>query len=158
MTQLPTPLVRVQPVSPKATVAVPDYFTVSRSGGTDAASSINYAIGGTATSGSDYNNIGGTSGATGTTGTINFGAGETSKTITLNVLGDTAVEPNEAITVTLSNPVAPGPTPTITTQVVTTTILNEDIPVVNLVPPATSARKEILTPSSISQSPSATHL
>jgi Tol biopolymer transport system component len=105
----------------------PISFTVSRSGGTDAASSINYAIGGTATNGSDYNNIGGTSGATGTTGTINFAAGETSKTITMNVLGDTVIEPNEAITLSLSNPVAPGPTPTITPQAATTTILNDDV-------------------------------
>jgi Tol biopolymer transport system component/Ca2+-binding RTX toxin-like protein len=107
--------------------STPITFTVSRSGGTDAASSINYAIGGTATNGSDYNNISGTSGATGTTGTINFAAGETSKTITMNVLGDTLVEPNETITVNLSSPVAPGPTPTITTTAATTTILNDDV-------------------------------
>jgi hypothetical protein len=102
-------------------------FTVTRSGGINAASSINYAIGGTATNGSDYNNIGGTSGATGITGTINFGAGETSKTITMNVLGDTLVEPNETIAVSLSSPVAPGPTPTITTTAATTTIVNDDV-------------------------------
>jgi len=107
--------------------STPISFTVSRSGGTDAASSINYGIGGTATNGSDYNNIGGTSGATGTTGTINFAAGETSKTITMNVLGDTLVEPNETITVSLSSPVAPGPTPAITTTAATTTIVNDDV-------------------------------
>jgi Tol biopolymer transport system component len=102
-------------------------FTVTRSGGINAASSINYAIGGTATNGSDYNNIGGTSGATGTTGTINFAQGQTAKTITMNVLGDSLVEPNETISVTLSNPVAPGPTPTITPQAATTTIVNDDV-------------------------------
>ncbi|MEG4307515.1 FG-GAP-like repeat-containing protein, partial [Microcoleus sp. D3_18a_C4] len=104
----------------------PVTFTVTRSGGIDAASSVNYAIGGTATNSSDYNNIGGTSGGTSITGTVNFAAGETSKTITLDVLGDAIIEPDETITVTLSNPVAPGPTPTITAATATTTIGNDD--------------------------------
>jgi Domain of unknown function (DUF4347)/RTX calcium-binding nonapeptide repeat (4 copies)/FG-GAP-like repeat/Calx-beta domain len=101
-------------------------FTVTRSGSTGGASSVNYAIGGTATNVSDYNNIGGTSGATGIAGTINFTAGETSKTITLNVLGDTIVEPDETIIVTLSSPAGQGLTPTITTATATTTITNDD--------------------------------
>ncbi|MEG4391875.1 DUF4347 domain-containing protein [Microcoleus sp. BROC3] len=101
-------------------------FTVTRSGGTGVASSVNYAIGGTATNVSDYNNIGGTSGATGISGTINFAVGETSKTITLNVVGDGLVEPDETVAVTLSNPVAPGPTPTFTAATATTTIKNDD--------------------------------
>ncbi|MEG3844964.1 FG-GAP-like repeat-containing protein, partial [Microcoleus sp. herbarium14] len=101
-------------------------FTVTRSGSTGGASSVNYAIAGTATNVSDYNNIGGTSGATGIAGTINFTAGETSKTITLNVLGDTIVEPDETIIVTLSSPAGAGVTPTITTATATTTITNDD--------------------------------
>ncbi|MEG4805020.1 DUF4347 domain-containing protein [Microcoleus sp. ARI1-B5] len=108
------------------TGTIPLTFTVTRSSGSGAVSSVNYAIAGTAISGTDYNNIGGTSGATGITGTVNFAAGETSKTITLDVLGDSAIEPDETITVTLSNPVAPGPTPTITTASATTTITNDD--------------------------------
>ena len=104
----------------------PVTFTVTRSGGIDAASSVNYSIGGTATNSSDYNNIGGTSGGTSITGTVNFATGETSKTFTLDVLGDPIIEPDETITVTLSNPVAPGPTPTITTADATTTIGNDD--------------------------------
>ncbi|MEG4278409.1 FG-GAP-like repeat-containing protein [Microcoleus sp. MON1_C1] len=101
-------------------------FTVTRSGGTGVASSVNYAIGGTATNVSDYNNIGGTSGATGISGTINFAVAETSKTITLNVVGDGLVEPDETVEITLSNPVAPGPTPTLTAATATTTITNDD--------------------------------
>ncbi|MEG4343084.1 DUF4347 domain-containing protein, partial [Microcoleus sp. A003_D6] len=101
-------------------------FTVTRSGGTGVASSVNYTIGGTATNVSDYNSIGGTSGATGISGTINFAAAETSKTITLNVVGDGLVEPDETVAVTLSNPVAPGPTPTFTAATATTTITNDD--------------------------------
>ncbi len=101
-------------------------FTATRSGNTGGASSVNYAITGTATNSSDYNNIGGTSGATAVTGTINFAADETSKTITLDVLGDTQGEPDETIAVTLSNPTSPGVTPTITTATATTTITNDD--------------------------------
>jgi hypothetical protein len=102
-------------------------FTATRSGSTGGASSVNYTIAGTATNVSDYNNIGGTSGATAATGRISFGAGETSKTITLDVLGDTLVEPDETIAVTLSSPTGPGSTPTITIATATTTITNDDV-------------------------------
>ena len=44
----------------------------------------------------------------------------------MDVLGDSAIEPDETITVTLSDPIAPGPTPTITTASATTTITNDD--------------------------------
>ncbi|WP_242728670.1 DUF4347 domain-containing protein [Microcoleus vaginatus] len=101
-------------------------FTATRSGDTGGVSSVNYTIGGTATNVSDYNNIGGISGATAVTGTINFAAGETSKTLTLDVLGDTLVEPDETIAVTLSSPTSPGVTPTIITATATTTITNDD--------------------------------
>ncbi|MEG4215049.1 DUF4347 domain-containing protein [Microcoleus sp. Pol14C6] len=101
-------------------------FTVTRSGCTELASTVDYAIAGTATNASDYNNIGGTSGATAATGTINFAAGETSKTITLDVLGDAAIEANETLEVTLSNPSKLDSTPTITTATATTTITNDD--------------------------------
>ncbi|WP_445313035.1 DUF4347 domain-containing protein [Microcoleus vaginatus] len=101
-------------------------FTVTRSGCTELASTVDYAIAGTADS-SDYNNIGGTSGATAATGTINFAAGETSKTITLDVLGDAAIETNETLEVTLSNPSVLDSTPTITIATATTTITNDDV-------------------------------
>ncbi|MEG4970099.1 Calx-beta domain-containing protein, partial [Microcoleus sp. B5-C4] len=101
-------------------------FTVTRSGCTELASTVDYAIAGSATNVSDYNNIGGTSGATAATGTINFAAGETSKTITLDVLGDAAIETNETLEVTLSNPSVLDSTPTITTATATTTITNDD--------------------------------
>jgi len=101
-------------------------FTVTRSGCTELESQVDYAIDGTA-EGSDYHNIGGTSGATGATGTIKFAAGETSKTITLDVLGDVAIEPDETVNVRLSNPSRLDSTPTITTATATTTITNDDI-------------------------------
>jgi Domain of unknown function (DUF4347)/FG-GAP-like repeat/RTX calcium-binding nonapeptide repeat (4 copies)/Calx-beta domain len=117
----------------------PVTFTVTRSGSTAVASSVNYSLGGTATNVSDYNSIGGTSGATAATGTINFAAGETSKTITLNVLGDGIVEGDETITVTLSNPVAPGLAPAITTATATTTISNDDTASFKIAPTSTTA-------------------
>ncbi|MBE9187176.1 DUF4347 domain-containing protein [Microcoleus sp. LEGE 07076] len=104
-------------------------FTVTRSEDTSGASSVNYAIAGTATNVTDYNNIGGTSGARITTGTINFVTGEISKTITLDVLGDTVVEPDETITVTLSNPTGVAAAiPIITADTATTTIINYTAP------------------------------
>jgi hypothetical protein len=43
------------------------------------------------------------------------------------VLGDTIIEADETIAVTLSNPTGPGVTPTITTETATTTIKNNDL-------------------------------
>ncbi len=69
-------------------------FTVKLSQATTVPVTVNYATGnGTATAGSDY---------TQKTGTVTFAAGETSKTITVAVTGDTAVEANETLAVTLS--------------------------------------------------------
>jgi Ca2+-binding RTX toxin-like protein len=56
-------------------------------------------------------------------GTVSFAAGETSKVITVNVQGDTTVEPNENFTVTLSNPTNGA---TITTATAVGTIQNDD--------------------------------
>jgi len=55
---------------------------------------------------------------------VSFAAGETSKTITVNVAGDTAVEPDESFTVTLSAPTGA----TIGTVSASGTIYNDDDP------------------------------
>lgn len=55
-------------------------------------------------------------------GTVSFAAGETSKTITIQVAGDTASEPGEAFTVTLLNPT----NATLGTATVNATIVNDD--------------------------------
>ncbi|WP_254508368.1 Calx-beta domain-containing protein [Anatilimnocola floriformis] len=71
-------------------------ITVSRSGGSTGAVSVNYATSnGTATAGSDY---------TATSGVLNFGAGEITKTFVIPIINDTAVEVAETVTLTLSNP------------------------------------------------------
>ncbi|MBV9470416.1 MAG: hypothetical protein JOZ57_14355, partial [Abitibacteriaceae bacterium] len=71
-------------------------FTVNLSTASGQSVSVAYATAdGTASAGSDY---------TSTNGTLTFNAGETSKTITVQVNGDTANEPNETFTVNLANP------------------------------------------------------
>ncbi|MEH1816951.1 MAG: Calx-beta domain-containing protein, partial [Nostoc sp.] len=103
-------------------------FTVTRSGGIGVASTVNYAFNGAATFGSDYNNIQVTGGGTATSGTLSFAVGETTKTITANVLGDNTFELNEDITVILSNPniITGAPNSIITNSSATVNIINDD--------------------------------
>ena len=68
---------------------------------------------GTATAGSDY---------TGASGTLTIPAGQASGTIAVSVSGDKTYEPNETLTLTLSNPVGA----TIVVGAATGTILNDD--------------------------------
>ena len=84
---------------------------------------------GTATAGTDY---------TAANGSLTFNTGDKSKTVTVTVTGDDADEPNEVLTVTLSN--APGATITDATGTGTITD-DDDAPTVTLV----------LTPASITE-------
>ena len=96
----------------------PISFVVNRSGGSAGAVSVTYTVSfGTADS-ADF--------AAGTifTGAVNFADGETSKTITLNVAGDTLVEADESFTVTLS--AATGGA-TIGDGIASGTITNDDV-------------------------------
>ena len=71
-------------------------LTVQRTVGTAPGVTVQYGTSDvTAQAGADY---------TATTGTLTFGAGETSKTITVPVLSDPNSEPSETFTVTLANP------------------------------------------------------
>ena len=89
-------------------------FTVTRSGNAVDAN-FNYATGdGTATSGVDYSTTSG--------GPVTIGAAETTATVTVPVLGDTAFEPDETFFVNLSNASACP----ITDNQGTGTIQNED--------------------------------
>ena len=95
-------------------------FTVTRGGNTSIATSASWAVTGSGANpaaGSDF------AGSVFPSGTVSFAAGETSKTITVNVAGDTVVEPDEGFTVTLSNPAA---STTIGTAVASGTIRNDD--------------------------------
>jgi hypothetical protein len=71
-------------------------FTVTLSAAAASAVTVNYATAdGTATAGSDY---------AAATGTLTFAPGDTTKTVTINVNGDTTVEPAETFAVGLSAP------------------------------------------------------
>ncbi|MFM8890729.1 MAG: Calx-beta domain-containing protein, partial [Planctomycetia bacterium] len=94
-------------------------FTVTRSGTTTGTTSLNWAVAGSGTNpaaASDF--VGGTL----PSGLLSFAAGETSKTITVNVAGDLAIESDETFTVTLSS--ATGGS--IATASAVGTILNDD--------------------------------
>ncbi|MCH4903004.1 hypothetical protein GSN00_01000, partial [Cylindrospermopsis raciborskii CHAB3438] len=99
-------------------------FTVTRSGNTTGTSSANWAVTGFSTNPANATDFGGTL----PSGTVNFAAGETSQTITVNVSGDTMVESDEGFTVTLSN----SNNATITTATATGTITNDDLPSITL--------------------------
>lgn len=85
---------------------------------------------GTATAGSDY---------TGASGTLTIPAGQASGTIAVSVSGDKTYEPNEALTLTLSNPVGA----TIVVGSATGTILNDDRIVTTLSTKLAKARTAI---------------
>ncbi len=72
-------------------------FTVTRTGDLSGAASAQWAVAGAAVNAADF------TGGELPTGTVSFAAGESSKVISIHVAGDTAVESNEAFSVTLSN-------------------------------------------------------
>ncbi len=93
-------------------------FTVSRSGNTDGPSSMTYTVSNGTTTNNDF------TGGTLPTGTVNFADGETSKTITVQVVNDNLFETDETFTVMLSNPTSGT---TIADTTATGTIQNDDI-------------------------------
>ena len=91
-------------------------FTVTLGKATPLRVSVAYATAdGTATAGSDY---------TAASGTLVFAPGQTSKTVDVPILGDTAYEPDESFTLTLSNPV----NATLGAATATGAITNDDAP------------------------------
>lgn len=75
-------------------------FTVTRTGDTSVAHSAAWSVSGAAVTAADF------AGDVLPSGVVEFAAGETSKTITVDVAGDRTVEPDEDFTVTLSSPSA----------------------------------------------------
>jgi hypothetical protein len=74
----------------------PMTFTVALSAPSSQTVTVNYAtIAGTATAGRDYNS---------TSGTLTFAPGEVSKTVVVQVIGDTSRENKETLTLRLSSP------------------------------------------------------
>ena len=89
-------------------------FTATLSKASTRSVTVRYATSnGTATAGSDY---------VASSGTITFAAGETAKSVTVGLVGDTTVEPNETFTVKLSSPSGAS----ISRASATGTILNDD--------------------------------
>jgi hypothetical protein len=98
-------------------------FTVSLDRAQPGRVTVDFATGdGTATAPDDY---------TATSGTLTFAAGETTKTVTVQVSGDTTVEPDETFTLNLSNAAGNA---TIADAQGVATIVNDDQPVI--VPPS----------------------
>ena len=140
-----TPAPPVTPVTPVTPVALPkvsiaDLAVVEGNGEhahfmfvatLDSASATPVSVGyatanGTATAGVDY---------TAETGTITFAPGVTTQSFHVGIIGDTAVEPVETLTVTLSNPTGA----TIARATAIGSILNDDLAAVTPTPPTTGA-------------------
>jgi hypothetical protein len=94
-------------------------FTVNRTGDTAGVSSAAWTVTG---SGINPANAEDFSGSIFASGTVNFATGDASKTITVNINGDTTIESDEGFIVTLSNPSGA----TVATNVASGTIRNDD--------------------------------
>jgi VCBS repeat-containing protein len=97
-------------------------FTLTRSGGSAAAASVDYFL--NLTGSADQSDL-----APGTplSGTVTFGVGEITRTITINVVGDTNPEPNETFNIQLANPTNGGGFQTLITDgTAVGTIVNDD--------------------------------
>lgn len=77
----------------------PFTFTVTRSGDTSGATTVDFAVTGSGADPADAADFSGTLPA----GTVAFAADETEQTLTIDVTGDTDTEPDEGFTVTLAN-------------------------------------------------------
>lgn len=90
----PLPQVSIEPVVASASEAGPvaGQFRFSRTGSTSGPLTVNYSLGGTA-SATDY---------TGLPASVSFGAGESTKLITVTPVDDTLIEPTEQLVVTLA--------------------------------------------------------
>ncbi|MFG1424706.1 Calx-beta domain-containing protein [Roseixanthobacter glucoisosaccharinicivorans] len=105
-------------------------FTVSLSAASSTPVTVAYATAnGTASAGSDYAAL---------AGTLTFAPGETTKVVHVQVTGDTAVEANETLTLTLTNPTGA----TLADASATGTIVNDDVAPV---PPVVSIADGTLT-------------
>ncbi|NJO82241.1 MAG: DUF11 domain-containing protein [Blastochloris sp.] len=101
-------------------------FTITRNGATYAPSEVDFSLGGSATSGADYNAPG---------GPIAFAADELTRTLVIDVVGDLLTEPVETIAFSLSDGTAPaGGIITYGVSSATATIVDDDAPGVFVTP------------------------
>jgi Tol biopolymer transport system component len=118
-----------QPVPPLPTVDITDAtVTEGNTATTDATFQVTLSQASAATVTVDYATADGTATApddyAATSGTLTFAPGETAKTVVVAVVGDTLVEPNETLTVTLSAPTDA----TLGHSTATGTVVNDDTP------------------------------
>ncbi|NQV27220.1 MAG: hypothetical protein HQ518_22965, partial [Rhodopirellula sp.] len=105
-------------------------FTVTRTGATNGVTTANFAVTGTGSNPADADDFGGAF----PSGVVTFNATETTKTITINVNGDSTVELNEDFLVTLSGASDDaGNSVDIASATASTTITNDDAATVNIV-------------------------
>jgi VCBS repeat-containing protein len=97
----------------------PFTFTVTRTGFAGESTTVDYTVRSTGNPAANADDFGGSF----PTGTVTFAAGETSRTLTLDVTADTALEGDESFEVVLSNP---GGNAEITVATATGTIRNDD--------------------------------
>jgi Calx-beta domain/RTX calcium-binding nonapeptide repeat (4 copies) len=117
VTGLPKPALSVADVSqPEGNSASPLSLTVQLAKATPLKVTVSYATAdGSATAGSDY---------TATSGQLTFAPGETSKTVDVPILGDTAVEADETFTLNLTGAV----NAVLGRASATATLVNDDVP------------------------------
>ena len=77
-------------------------YTFTRTGATGAALTVNFSIGGTADSSSDYTQTGAAT-FTPPTGTVTFAAGSSTATVTIDPSADTTTEPDETVILTVTS-------------------------------------------------------
>jgi hypothetical protein len=132
------PTVTIAATDPIATEAGPTtgQFTLTRTGVTTAALTVNYSVAGTATAGSDYSAL---------TGTLALPAGSATATVTVTPIDDLLVEADETVVVTLS---ANAAYTVGTTASATVTITSDEattLPTVTIVAADTTATEAGLT-------------
>lgn len=116
--------------------STPGVFTVSRSGGTAADLTVNYALSGTAVAGTDYAGI---------SGSVVIPSGSSSAVVNVTPVQDTQVESMETVTLTLSTNAAYVLEPS--AAAATVSLFDDDTNVVTLAVTDASAQEVNLSPS-----------
>lgn len=129
-----------------AGATTPYSFTVIRNGDPSMAQNVSWSVSGSGVSAASASDF---SGGVLPSGTLSFAAGQTSKTITINVAGDTAAELNESFAIRLSNATGGA---SIASSAAFATILNDDSTSGLHAPVLTVADKSVKPKSTLSAS------